>query len=422
MALKNERCVVNFEDTKAFGFGSAGYIELDSVSRTSLIPDSTRGIILSLLTEILCRMFKVVVLAALAVVLNAAVFQHELRSVGSMRAKMIAAGTWKEQVLKHYQLRASGSQHFIDYYDNFYLGNITIGTPPQPFTIVLDTGSSNLWVINSKCTSEACRGCDDCYRKQFFDESKSKTFKLDGTHFSIQYGSGSCEGKLGVDTLSFGGLTYATQKFGISDSIADVFCYQPVDGILGLGWPALAEDNVVPPMQNVLPQLDQPLFTVWMDRHVKQSEGGNGGLITYGAIDAQNCDSTVNYVPLTSLTYWQFTLDGFEISGIGTTRKDQVISDTGTSYLYAPTDAADMIAQMTDAYFDNEKNIYTVDCSLQYQPDIQLFIGGQTYRIPAVEYIIDLGLDNGRCALAYCQVYDIGQKRIGFAKAHQSLQ
>ncbi|KAK0411847.1 hypothetical protein QR680_005876 [Steinernema hermaphroditum] len=416
--------------------------EVDSVSRSSLIPDSTRGIVLSLLTEILCRMFKVVVLAALAVVLNAAVFQHELRSVGSMRAKMIAAGTWKEQVLKHYQLRASGSQHFIDYYDNFYLGNITIGTPPQPFTIVLDTGSSNLWVINSKCQDQACQGYPGAPAKKRFNEDKSSTFKLDGQSFSIQYGSGSCEGVLGVDTLSFGGLTYATQKFGISDSIADVFGYQPVDGILGLGWPALAEDNVVPPMQNVLPQLDQPLFTVWMDRHVKQSEGGNGGLITYGAIDAQNCDSTVNYVPLTSLTYWQFEMQGVQVGSYKRDRRDQVISDTGTSYLITPSDAADGIAQVIGADFDWENQMYTVACNAKL-PDLKLKIGGHEYSIPAVEYVLDLSLGGGKCAVAmqgqdtggygpswilgdtfirsFCQIYDIGQKRIGFAKAHHSL-
>lgn len=59
--------------------------------------------------------------------------------------------------------------------------------------------------------------------------------------------------------------------FGLAEGIADVFGYQPVDGILGLGWPAIAEDNVVPPIQNILSQLDQKLFTVWLDRYEASS-------------------------------------------------------------------------------------------------------------------------------------------------------
>lgn len=43
--------------------------------------------------------------------------------------------------------------------------------------------------------------------------------------------------------------------------------YMPSDGVLGLAWPSIAEDGVVPPIQNVLSQLDQPLFTVWLDRY-----------------------------------------------------------------------------------------------------------------------------------------------------------
>lgn len=103
-------------------------------------------------------------------------------------------------------------------------------------------------------------------------------------------------------------MTVRQQTFGVSTTIADVFGYQPVDGILGLGWPSLAVDKVVPPMQNVLDQLDQPLFTVWLDRKVNIADGDNAGLITYGAVDNVNCEANIDYVALSALTYWQFPI------------------------------------------------------------------------------------------------------------------
>jgi len=395
-----------------------------------------------------------VLFAAFVVVMHAMVLQQrpyvsKLVRGPSLRKQMMKAGVWRDfRKALEAERKASGTGQLGDYYDDFYLENITLGTPPQTFQIVPDTGSSNLWVIDAnKCTAQACMGYPNSgYTKHRFDSTKSTTFKNNGQFFSIQYGSGSCYGTLGVDVLGLvSGLTYPTQTFGLAQSIAQVFGYQPIDGIMGLGWPQLAVDNVVPPMQNLLPSMTQGLFTVWLDRKVKIDMGGQAGQITYGGVDTTNCAASPSYVPLTSLTYWQFALDSFSIGSYSNAASVQVISDTGTSWLGGPQADIDAIVSATNAQYDADEGLYTVPCTAMNDnslPNLVFTIGGMQYTIPPLEYILDLELGNGQCALtifdmegggmypswilgdtfirSYCNFYDIKNQQIGFSKANHA--
>ena len=73
------------------------------------------------------------------------------------------------------------------------------GTPPQPFTLLLDTGSSGTWVPVRGCG----RYCG--YPENTFNPNNSSTFVASNLLFNIRYGEGFSRGFYGKDTMTING-------------------------------------------------------------------------------------------------------------------------------------------------------------------------------------------------------------------------
>lgn len=91
-----------------------------------------------------------------------------------------------------------------------YYGTIAVGTPPVAFNVILDSGSADLFLIGSGCTSSTCSGI------QAFDSSASSSFTSTGQAFAITYGSGTASGTLGKDVVQMAGFQVSSQTFGAS--------------------------------------------------------------------------------------------------------------------------------------------------------------------------------------------------------------
>jgi hypothetical protein len=266
--------------------------------------------------------------------------------------------------------------------DAQFYGDITLGTPPQTFKVIFDTGSSNLWVAAYNCSLS-------CGLHARYDPTKSSTYTPDGRVFNIDYASGPVSGWVEKDVVNVGGLTY-NQTFAMvtnASGLGAAFLIGQFDGILGLAFKSISVDSIPPFFQELVQSgvLDDNVFAFYLD------SDGQSGELELGGVDPAHFSGSLQKVPLSSDTYWEVVLDNIQLNGYGNvTNVTKAVFDTGTSLLAGPVSEVAAIAKLVGAtlFLNGE---YTVDCTkIPTMPDLSITVGGQTYVLTAKDYVLNV--------------------------------
>ncbi|XP_045312303.1 renin isoform X2 [Leopardus geoffroyi] len=284
-----------------------------------------------------------------------------------------------------------------NYLDTQYYGEIGIGTPPQTFKVIFDTGSANLWVPSTKCSPLYTA----CEIHSLYDSSESSSYMENGTAFTIHYGSGKVKGFLSQDEVTVGGIT-VTQTFGeVTELPLIPFMLAKFDGILGMGFPAQAVGGVTPVFDHILSQgvLKEDVFSVYYSRNSHLL----GGEVVLGGSDPQYYQGNFHYVSISKTGSWQIKMKGVSVRSATVVCEEgcMVVVDTGASYISGPTSSLRLLMETLGAK-ELSTNEYVVNCKqVPTLPDISFHLGGRAYTLTSADYVLkDPYGNDGLCTLA----------------------
>jgi len=319
-----------------------------------------------------------------------------------------------------------------------YYGKIEIGTPPQEFLVVFDTGSGNLLIPSKQCTDEACTS-----HKRYdatvsatavdiaFAEQPDKPVDKGGDRdvVTITFGTGEISGVFVKEKICIGSICTHGNFVAATEESDEPFSLVPFDGIFGLSLPQMSEG----PTFNVLDcmvkdkVLRNNLFSVFFGAGDNEESE-----ITFGEFKAERMASELFFVPVSTPGYWQVEMEDITIKNERQslcTNHCQVAVDTGTSLMAGPTDVINSLI--------DKLNVASDCANYKRLPDLGFIVGDHILNLKPEDYV-DKSPDGCSVALMtldipppkgplfifgdpflrkYYTVYDRQNIRVGFALA-----
>lgn len=152
---------------------------------------------------------------------------------------------------------------------DIYFCLVTVGTPPQTLTVILDTGSSDLYLDASGAAScEATNAFNSC-RGGSFNPGASSSYKVvDQGGFNTSFGDGStATGDFSTDHVGIGDVVIQNVQLGVATEVDSTTGYAV--SLMGLGYSANeASETPYPNMPEVLQQagaINSRLYSVFLN-------------------------------------------------------------------------------------------------------------------------------------------------------------
>ncbi|KAI5124252.1 hypothetical protein M0805_005101 [Coniferiporia weirii] len=328
------------------------------------------------------------------------------------RENLISKYTGGSPSTKRKTKRGSGTNLIVNQNaDSTYFGSLAIGTPPVAFDVILDTGSSDLWVADSSCQT----GCDGITT---FDASSSSSFKNLTSEFSITYGSGQAAGSLAEDTVQMSGFSVSNQTFAVCDQISSGLLSSPVSGLMGLAFETIASSGATPFWQSLVEAgaWDSPLMSFQLTRFGNAQNAQAleaGGTFTMGFVNSSLYTGDIDYndIPGGTGTYWiqeisQLTVQGNSVA-LTSGSSSYAAIDTGTTLVGGPANViAEIFAQIPGSQpgSGNYEGYYSYPCSTEVT--VSMAFGGSSWSISPEDFQLTQ-LSESECLGAFFDL-DVG--------------
>ncbi|OON16097.1 eukaryotic aspartyl protease, partial [Opisthorchis viverrini] len=230
---------------------------------------------------------------------------------------------------------------------------VGIGTPPQNFKVIIDTGSATFWVPSNECE----QGLFDSNNK--FKSVPSDTFTDTNEPFSQVYEDDACVGgTVGIDTLDIGGTKVTGVKFGRVLVGEELQTLTVADGFLGLAFDTSGDPFGSTVLDILFAQglISKLVFTIVYPRYSPFD-----GRITFGGIRLRDYHGDLRYAPVIPGNFWNIAFRRMEVNGYTIAGDFIGTMDTGTFTLVCPEKVLRSLSRQLGVHLLRTQR---VDCSM----------------------------------------------------------